>query len=128
MRLKALILQCIIAFFCCAVVRAQTYDFGDMHGGIPTTLAEGGPHHLDVSHEWIGAAGSVTTTENDAKAVDEDDGVVTLANVSVDGTFANMGRFAVTVTTDTSDAVRYVNAAADINGDGVFMTYPVGAS
>lgn len=110
-------------------------DFGDLQDPtFPTLAASGstppgrtGPYHLDVSKEWIGAASvSTTTLEPEAKVVDldEDDGFINVFVVSVDGLPANLGRVTVPVTTADGGAVRYLNVALDINGDGVFRTYP----
>ncbi|KPL10477.1 hypothetical protein AMJ85_05715, partial [candidate division BRC1 bacterium SM23_51] len=50
-------------------------DFGDAPSPFPSLLAENGPHHADVTQEWIGGPESVTTVEDDALPVDEDDEV-----------------------------------------------------
>ena len=101
------------------VILAQSADFGDFTGGaIPTTRAAGGPYHVDVTHEWIGTNSGTTTVETDAKAVDEDDGAITISSAFVDGAFGNLGRVTVPVTTDTDTTIRYLNVAADLNNDG----------
>jgi len=116
---------------------AQSFDFGDLPDpGYPTLLnstSSGfgmvGPFHVDTTHEWIGTAPTSTTTgEPDAKLVDldEDDGSITIWNVEIDGSFANLGRVAVPVTTDTDTTCRYLNVAADLNADGIFQTFDSG--
>ncbi len=112
-------------------------DFGDLPDpGFPTyrnsvsgVSGRVGPYHLDVTHEWIGAIPScTTTTEPDAKPSDEDDGLIEIENVRLDGRFVRTGRVSVSVTTDSSPAVRYLNVAADMNGDGMFRTFAWGST
>ncbi|MFH0824381.1 MAG: C39 family peptidase, partial [Pseudomonadota bacterium] len=110
-------------------------DFGDFADPpIPTLLhstigvaGRVGPFHLDTAHEWIGFSGaSSTTLEPDAKLFDEDDGTVDIRNVYIPGGFSRTGRVSVPVTTDGDAAVRYLNVAADLNGDGVFRSFSAG--
>jgi len=116
--------------------RGLTADFGDLDDATFPTLqltqntlpGRSGPHHFDVSHEWIGSApASTTDTEVDAKVIDldTDDGVVKIYTVSSCGTGCTYGMVSVTVSCDTDPAVRYLNVAADLNHDGQFSMYPV---
>ncbi len=121
---------------------AQDADFGDLPDGLiggsfPTLLnstnagpGRTGPYHLNVDHEWIGQMPGTTTKEPDALMVDLDldDATVdfSFANVFEGGQFLQVGQVVVPVTTDGDDAVRYLNIAADLNGDGQFQSYSTG--
>lgn len=127
-----------LAFFfvVCSIAWGQpNADFGDLGDPtfptrrVSTSAVSGrtGPFHIDTTHEWIGVLPtSSTTLEPDAKPVDEDDGIIRLENVYFQGRFMRTGRVSVPVTTDGDSAIRYLNVAADLNGDGVFQTYPAG--
>jgi len=123
---------------------AQDADFGDLPDGVagaffPTlknsvNAAPGrtGPYHFDVNHEWIGVVPGGTTIEPDAQMVDMDmdDGAIdfTFSNIFENAAFLQSGQVTVPVTTDGDNAVRYLNIAADLNGDGRFQSYSTGAS
>lgn len=130
---------CLLAFS----AMAQDADFGDLPDGVAggnfptlknsTNAAAGrtGPYHLDVSHEWIGVVPGGTTTEPDAQMVDLDldDGAIdfTFSNIYESAAFLQAGQVTVPVTTDGDSAVRYLNIAADLNGDGRFQSYSTGS-
>lgn len=109
-------------------------DFGDFADPAIPTLRNStsalpgrtGPYHFDVTHEWIGDTPGTTTVEPDAKPVDEDDANIQIDSVNLNGIFMNTGRVVVPVTLDLDTTIRYLNVAADLNGDGVFQRYMAG--
>jgi hypothetical protein len=92
-----------------------------------------GPHHLDVSKEWIGTAlTSTTTLEADALVpnLDFDDGAVQVRRAWVADTATQIG-FAtvpVTIAPGTNGDVRYLNVVADFNRDGAWAAYNYGGA
>ena len=124
-----------------AAAQGPEADYGDapdpsypsLYNTASTTYAgRRGPYHLDVTQEWIGSSlpSSTTTTELDANVIDLDfdDGLVQLERALLGGVPLLQGYVTVPITIGPgAEAVRYLNVAADLNQDGVWKAYSVGA-
>jgi hypothetical protein len=106
--------------------------FPSLHMTQSTSLpGRTGPYHLDTTQEWLGTSlVTTTTTESDALLTDQDDddAFPGLWRALVDGAPIGQGYVSVPVSiaSDADEVVRYLNVASDLNGDGVWGSYPVG--